>query len=647
MPPPGNNVRVLVEMRVPAGTPTHFALSAAAQLPAPSFKVDAGFHPVPMNPPTPAGGMVAAAPQTVIVRGTVDEAEIQHLENHADVVKVWRDPQILPMARAAAGRDGGEEKIFVRPSPGMAACPIGTCDCDPSTAKGTIADVAAYLHVTDIWAAGIRGNGIVVGVVDGGTLAVGRSTPGKVPRVIGGFPTTDWGQSALWGEHGCMTSTDVLGMAPDAQLYDIRIADAPDVTSLLSTALSGFQWAIDQFHTNGTPHILTNSWGIFQQSWAPDYATDPNHPFTRKVVEALDAGIIVLFAAGNCGDTCPDGRCGPDTGAGRSIWGANGHPRVMTVGAVNKNEQFVGYSSRGPAALDPNKPDFCSITHFAGYFPNVNPSEPADTGTSAATPIAAGVVALLKQAKTSATQDDIKNALKSTAKDIGPVGFDQVSGAGIIQGKAAYDQVVGHTLPKKLLDDVPPKKLRDDGGTVKKLMDDPQHKKILDDGKKHRDDPIKKIRDDGTVKKLRDDPPPKKTVDDSKKLRDDPIKKVRDDGGGIKKLRDDPVKKVRDDPNVKKLRDDVVGKPPFDLPGPPGLPPPGDPGPGIGQMPFALATPHHAPGLSGYGFDATGAVASDGDITIASYEQAIAELTAQLQALQEEYAAYLHGYSGG
>ena len=90
----------------------------------------------------------------------------------------------------------------------------------------------------------------------------------------------------------------------------------------------------------------------------------------------------------------------------------------MTVGAVNKNEQFVGYSSRGPAALDPNKPDFCSVTHFTGFFNS-------DSGTSAATPIAAGVVALMKQANPSLTQDEAKTILRTTAKDIGPSGWDQ------------------------------------------------------------------------------------------------------------------------------------------------------------------------------------------------------------------------------
>lgn len=96
----------------------------------------------------------------------------------------------------------------------------------------------------------------------------------------------------------------------------------------------------------------------------------------------------------------------------------------MTVGAVNSAEQFIGYSSRGPAALDPNKPDFCSVAHFTGYFPS-------DSGTSAATPVLAGAVALLKQAKPDLTQAEVKKVLASTAKDIGPNGFDQHSGAGI------------------------------------------------------------------------------------------------------------------------------------------------------------------------------------------------------------------------
>ncbi|MCP4248106.1 MAG: S8 family serine peptidase, partial [bacterium] len=246
---------------------------------------------------------------------------------------------------------------------------------------------------------------------------------GKIGRVIGG-PKGDWGMKAFWGGHGEMCATDVLGMAPEAQLYDLRLPDsgADSLGAVISDALAGFQWAINQHRNNGTPQVLTNSWGIYRKSWDPSYATDPNHIFTRKVVDAVNEGIVVLFAAGNCGGTCPSKKCSSDNGPGKSIWGANGHPLVITVGAANTKEQLIGYSSQGPAALDPQKPDFCSISHFKGYFAS-------DTGTSAACPVAAGVVALLKQCKKNLTPAAAKAVLKATAKNIGPAGWDQHSGS--------------------------------------------------------------------------------------------------------------------------------------------------------------------------------------------------------------------------
>jgi len=57
-----------------------------------------------------------------------------------------------------------------------------------------------------------------------------------------------------------------------------------------------------------------------------------------------------------------------------------------------------------------------------------------------------GVVALLKQAKPSLTQAQIKTALRSTAKDIGPAGWDQHSGTGILRAKAAWPHLVVHDV---------------------------------------------------------------------------------------------------------------------------------------------------------------------------------------------------------
>jgi serine protease AprX len=430
---------VLVQMRMPRGGSMSQAYRLGAGL-MPGFQIDASYTPIPMR----QAPQQTIDEELVVVRGFIEEGKLAELKAHPQVTRVDRDDAVFrPFASigslpAMPVLAGAERSLRVTPMLGVAPCPIGVCDCDPLIAKGTIADVVSYLGVDQIWASGYRGDGIVVGVVDGGIAAIGRTPKAgetaRIARVIGGFPS-DWGTTAAaWDDHGNMCATDVLGMAPNAQLYDIRIS-VGTTAATISAALAGFQWAIDQHRANGTPHILTNSWGIFAKDWDAVYATDPNHIFTQKVEEAISEGIVVLFAAGNCGETCPDGRCGADTGPGRSIWGANGHPRVITVGAVNKDEQFVGYSSQGPAALDVHKPDFCSLTHFQGYFSS-------DTGTSAATPIAAGVIALLKQSSGSLTQDEVKDLIRGTAKDIGPPGWDQHSGAGILQAKAAWDRLV-------------------------------------------------------------------------------------------------------------------------------------------------------------------------------------------------------------
>lgn len=456
-------VRVMVEMRRRAvsaeaaagaqtrrrdsddGNDVDFLEATAARFQPVNLEIDRSFRPVPTSAGRVSGGDEetgqqrnepqrpdVAEAESVIVRGLVEESDIEAVEGQPDVIRVWRDTPIAFFTERRRPRKGpGVQMVDAHL---FGACPIPPCDCGSAQAKGTIADVAEYLGVDRVWDAGITGAGIVVGIVDTGITAIGRPVdPSEddvdlVPNVIGGFPTDDWGTTGSYGGwHGNMTATDVLGMAPEASIYDIRIA-----SNYISDAIAGYDWAIAQHRRDGTPHILSNSWGIFQEIWDPVYANDPNHPFTRKVVDALDEGILVVFSAGNCGARCPDGRCGDDTGPGRSIWGANGHPRVMTVGAANIEDQLIGYSSQGPAALDDTKPDFCSISHFEGYFDS-------DSGTSAAAPIAAGVVALLKQALPTLDQDLAKHALMTTAQPLGRPKWNPHAGAGIIQAKDAYE----------------------------------------------------------------------------------------------------------------------------------------------------------------------------------------------------------------
>ena len=63
-------------------------------------------------------------------------------------------------------------------------------------------------------------------------------------------------------------------------------------------------------------------------------------------------------------------------------------------------------------------------------------------GTSAAAPHAAGVAALMLQAKPGATPNQINTALEHTAIDMGTAGFDHDSGFGLIQADAAVAEII-------------------------------------------------------------------------------------------------------------------------------------------------------------------------------------------------------------
>jgi PKD repeat protein len=63
-------------------------------------------------------------------------------------------------------------------------------------------------------------------------------------------------------------------------------------------------------------------------------------------------------------------------------------------------------------------------------------------GTSAAAPHAAGIAALLLEAKPAASVQQLNVALAGTAIDMGPLGNDSASGAGLIQADAAINTLL-------------------------------------------------------------------------------------------------------------------------------------------------------------------------------------------------------------
>jgi subtilisin family serine protease len=425
MPPISVILEIDISSPAMASTISSFTSPAAG---IPGVRIDPTFAPVPAAHDVPSFSHLAPS-RTVFMRADADDVESADLAaQQTGVVAVWSDPEIAPFNRV---------DLDVGAALATPAAPTAP-NCAVSTPTGTAAQVAEALGAHRVWTDGFRGQGIIIGVLDGGVdgsrypVDGGWSPPGQSPP---GSPIV------AWSGHGSMCAFDAMIAAPSARIFDYGIGKTAGVTTLLSAALQSFQHALDHFRVHGTPQVLTNSWGLYQDAWDPfphpdprNYSHNPRHPFTRKVIEAIDAGLLVTFAAGNCGAHCPDNRCWQDVGPGRSIRGANGHERAITVAGVDLQRRRVGYSSQGPSTLDPRKPDISGYTHFTGH-------TQCDAGTSAACPVVAGGLALLRSAISMLRQDRARSTMARTAINLGPPGWDADTGHGVINVAAMYDEL--------------------------------------------------------------------------------------------------------------------------------------------------------------------------------------------------------------
>ncbi|MFD9030907.1 S8 family serine peptidase [Streptomyces sp. NPDC059567] len=315
-------------------------------------------------------------------------------------------------------------------------------DCRPFRPGATLETIRALLGVARPWQEGFRGQNIVVGIIDEGVN-------GHVYPVSGGFArpgaTLQPGAAPITS-HGSMCAADILVAAPAARLYDYPFLGQPDSGG----ALTMFQAVLEHRRLDGTPHLTNNSYGftgVPRRELAPGHEIwDLDHPLHRKVREVVASGAAAFFAAGNCGAHCPSGACDRSgIGPGRSVHASNSLLEVISVAAVNSHQERVGYSSQGPGMFESQKPDFASYTHLFGNFGPGRPGgvpapprSPFDNGTSAATPVAAGVAALLLSAFPRLNPEELREALLAGLVNTTGKAWDPGYGRGIVNAAASY-----------------------------------------------------------------------------------------------------------------------------------------------------------------------------------------------------------------
>jgi serine protease AprX len=236
------------------------------------------------------------------------------------------------------------------------------------------------------------------------------------------------------------------GVAPGARLIGLGTGEAVEAVNVLAA----FDWVLE--HKDDPRYnikVINNSWGP-----GKGHPFDPEEPVQRAIAAAHDAGLTVVFGAGNDGPVT-------DTMNAFSV-----NPKAIAVASGIKPGHISFFSSRGSPGHPLWQPTLTApgsniaaarastgfLSHVADALaPNPDPIQPPDTlyyasgsGTSMASPHVAGIVALMQQAAFQArgvylTPQQVRNILQNTA-----VSRDAVRGPGGLPLYQHYSMGAGY-----------------------------------------------------------------------------------------------------------------------------------------------------------------------------------------------------------
>lgn len=316
--------------------------------------------------------------------------------------------------------------------------------------------VAVVLRASRVHRLGVTGKSVVVGMLDTGHYrhAFFTSRGFRLLSTLLGPGASD--PSADTNGHGTGESANIFACAPDCRLRPVKTGNDP--VGAINVALN----------SSPKPQVLTNSWGY---NLDKPGTSIPNwlKPLEAAVANAVAQGVVVCFSAGNGHLAFP-----------------GSHPDVISVGGVHVNLpdendfEASSYASSFNSTWYPGRacPDVCGLTgkrvnigggkapslllpvqqnaSLDGIDPQTGPA--ADgwglfSGTSAACPQIAGIVALMLEKDPTLTPAKAKEKLTKSARDVkkgttangdtAVAGPDLATGSGLADAKWAYLNTMG------------------------------------------------------------------------------------------------------------------------------------------------------------------------------------------------------------
>lgn len=257
------------------------------------------------------------------------------------------------------------------------------------------------VHAPNAHARGILGDDVKLAIIDTG---IDTDHPDLVANYKGGInfvtpgnpPEDDHSHGTHCAGIAAAVRDDagIVGMAPQVQLYAVKAFNALGQGNTSDLILS-YDWAL----TNGM-HVTSNSYSAdVELGSALETALNAAH----------DAGIIMVFAAGNVG---LDGVGYPAK-----------YVNAVAVGATDDLDQIADFSSVGPEVdiVAPGVNIYSTVLNGLYDF---------KSGTSMACPHVAGACALALSS--GLTVEEVRARLVTTPVDLGTPGKDNVFGWGLL-----------------------------------------------------------------------------------------------------------------------------------------------------------------------------------------------------------------------
>ncbi len=322
---------------------------------------------------------------------------------------------------------------------------------NPGTGLGTSFDTTRAIGARKLWEQGYTGAGVDVALIDSGVVPVdGLRSSGKVLH----GPDFSWESQAdnlryldtyghgthmagiIAGREEGVTgayhknSHHHLGVAPDARLVSVKVADAKGLTDV-SQVIAAIDWVIAHRRDAGMNiRVLSLSFGT---DGTQTYLLDP---LSFAVEQAWKKGIVVVAAAGNTGygDASLNNPAfnpyviavGADDTKGTATTSDDTVPAWSTPGNLVRNPDLV---APGTSIVSLRNPD----SHIDETYPEGRVGERyfKGSGTSQAAAVTSGAVALLLDHRPGLKPDQVKKALTATATKL-PKASSRAQGHGLI-----------------------------------------------------------------------------------------------------------------------------------------------------------------------------------------------------------------------